>query len=75
MTLNEFVQEFAEQFEETPIEQFASDTVFKDLEEWGSLTSLSVISIVDEKLGKRITGADLRSSNTIEDLFNNANAK
>jgi acyl carrier protein len=75
MTLSEFVQLFAAEFEETPAGQFAPDTVFKDLEEWGSLVALSVIAIVDEKMDKRITGADIRSADTIEDLFSLANAK
>lgn len=69
MKLEEFVQKFAEQFDETPVAEFSSKTVFKDLEEWNSLTALSVIAIVDEELDKRITGADIRGSKTIEDLF------
>ena len=69
MKLEEFVQKFAEQFDETPADQFSQLTVFKDLEEWSSLTALSVIAMVDEELEKRITGADIRSSSTIEELF------
>jgi len=70
MDLNEFIKHFAEQFDETDLEVFEPTTVFKDLEEWSSLTALSVIAMVDEELEKRITGADIRSSNTIEDLYN-----
>ena len=61
--------EFAEQFDETPVEQFTNLTEFKNLAEWSSLTALSIIAMVDEELEKRITGADIRSSKTIEDLF------
>lgn len=69
MELNEFVKHFAEQFDETPLDEFKPTTVFKDLDEWGSLTALSIIAMVDEELDKRITGADIRTSNSIEDLF------
>ena len=69
MELNDFVQKFAEQFDETPIEQFNDLTDFKNLDEWSSLTALSIIAMVDEELEKRITGADIRSSKTIQDLF------
>ena len=69
MELNDFVQKFAEQFDETPIEQFNDHTDFKNLDEWSSLTALSIIAMVDEELEKRITGADIRSSKTIQDLF------
>ena len=70
MNLEEFVARFAEEFDETPAEQFMADTVFKGLDEWGSLTALSIIAMVDEEFEKRITGADLRSVETIKDLYN-----
>lgn len=70
MTLNEFVQAFAEEFDETPAESFTPATVYKDLDEWGSLTALSIIAMTMEVFEKKITGADLRSCNTIEDLYN-----
>ncbi len=69
MDVNEFVKHFAEQFDETPEELFKPTTLFKELEEWGSLTALSIIAMVDEELDIRITGADIRNSNSIEDLF------
>ena len=75
MTLDEFVSAFAAEFDETPEDQFKADTEFKTLEEWGSLTALSIISMVDENMDKTITGADLRASKTIEDLYNLANSK
>lgn len=69
MQLNDFVKNFAEQFDETPASNFSPETNFKDLEEWGSLTALSIIAMVDDIYEKRITGADIRSCNTINDLF------
>ena len=75
MTLDEFVSAFAAEFEETPEDQFKADTEFKTLEEWGSLTALSIISMVDENMDKTITGADIRASKTIEDLYNLAESK
>jgi len=75
MTLNEFVARFAEEFDETPEEMFAVDTEFKALEEWSSLVALSIIAMVDEEFDKSITGADIRASKTIEDLYNTVLAK
>ena len=69
MTLDEFVKRFAEEFDETPVEQFQPSTIYKNLEEWGSLTALSIIAMVDEEFEKRVTGADLRTCGTIEDLY------
>ena len=70
MTLDEFVTAFAEEFDETPADQFKADTVYKDLDEWGSLTALSIIALAMEVFGKKITGADLRGCSTIEELYN-----
>lgn len=70
MTLDEFVTAFAEEFDETPMEVFTPATIYKDLDEWGSLTALSIIALAMEGFDIKITGADLRSCNTIEDLYN-----
>ena len=75
MTLDEFVKAFAAEFDETPEDQFKADTEFKALDEWSSLTALSIIAMVDDQMDKTITGADIRASKTIEDLFNLANSK
>lgn len=70
MDLKEFVEHFAEQFDETAISEFQAGTKFKELDEWSSLLALSVIAMVDEEYDIRIKGDDIRSSETIEDLFN-----
>lgn len=70
MTLDEFVEAFAGELDDTPADQVTAKTEFKKLEEWSSLTALSIISCVDENMDKTITGADLRACTTIEDLYN-----
>ena len=75
MTLDEFVKAFAAEFDDTPAEQFTPTTNFRELEEWGSLVALAIISMVDDEMDVQITGADLRNSQTIEDLYNVVCAK
>ena len=70
MNLEQFIDDFAGEFDETPREEFKATTVFKDLDEWNSRTALSIISMIDDKYDKTITGATLRKAQTIEDLFN-----
>ncbi|MDR0864340.1 MAG: acyl carrier protein [Candidatus Symbiothrix sp.] len=69
MELNDFVKNFASQFEETDSSVFSPETSFKDLEEWSSLTALSIIAMVDEEYNVKIKGEDIRNSATIEDLY------
>ena len=75
MTLDEFVTVFAEEFDDTPVEDFNADTKYRQLDEWSSLVALSIISMVDDQFEKNITGADIRSTETIEDLYNLIQAK
>lgn len=70
MDIKEFIEKFADQFEDTDISLIDVDTVFKDLDEWSSLIALSLIAMVDEEYDVTIKGDDIRNSNTIQDLFN-----
>ena len=70
MDLKDFIVNFSSQFEETEISSFEAQTVFKELDEWSSLLALSIIAMVDEEYDVRIKGDDIRSSKTIENLFN-----
>lgn len=75
MEINEFVSNFAAQFDETEASVFAPDTEFKELEEWSSLIALSIIAMVDEEYEVALKGDDIKGSKTIEDLFNKVQAK
>lgn len=68
-TLNEFVQLFAELFDETDASAFTADTNFRELDEWSSLIGLSVIAMVDEEFGVALKGNDFRQAVTISDLY------
>lgn len=70
MELNEFISNFAEQFDETDADTIKADTVFKELEEWSSMTALAVIAMIDAEYDVQVKGADIRDSSTVEDLFN-----
>lgn len=75
MELKDFIQLFADQFDETAVDLFTPETNFKELDEWSSLVALSVISMIDEELDKQVTGADLRKVATIKELFDLVNSK
>lgn len=70
MELNDFIENFKDQFDETDVGAIKADTVFKELDEWSSMTALSVIAMIDAEYNIQIKGSDIRESRTIEDLFN-----
>jgi len=74
-SLDEFVELFAEQLEETDASEITAATVFHDLEEWSSLIGLSIVAMVDEEFDVALKGNDLKDSVTIEDLYNKVVAK
>lgn len=69
MELNDFVAKFAEQFDDTDPSEIHADTEFQNLDEWGSLVALAVIAFVKTEYGKTVTGKEIRSCNTVKDLF------
>lgn len=75
MELKEFIENLAEQFDDVAASDLKAETKFKELEEWSSLTSLSVIAMVDEEYGITIKGEEIRNSNTVEELFNAVKSK
>ncbi len=75
MELKDFIEHFAEQFDDTDTSEIKAETVFKELDEWSSLIALSVIAMVDEEYDVTIKGEDIRNSNTVEALFNAIKAK
>lgn len=69
MDLNEFIEKFAEQFDETDVSVFTAETRFKELDDWSSLVALSVIAMIDEEYNKSLKSDDLLKSETIQDLY------
>ena len=70
MDLNEFVSNFADQFDETEASEITASTEFHNLDEWSSLTGMGVIALAKTEYGKSITGRELRDCKTVEDVFN-----
>lgn len=69
MELEKFVENFADQFDETDAAEITAATNFRDLDEWSSLLGLSVIAMIDEEYDVTLRGDDMRKANTVEELF------
>ena len=69
MDLQQFIQQFAEQINDTDLTVFSAGTKFKELDEWSSLIALSVIAMIDDEYDVQIKGDDVRNASTIKELF------
>ena len=67
---NDFLFKFREQFEETEPSEICLDTNFHELDEWSSLTGLSIQALVDEEFDIQLSGDELQNVNTVRDLIN-----
>ena len=75
MGIKDFVAKFAEQFFDTDASEFKADTVFKELEEWSSLSVIQIIAMIDSEYGVTIDGLAIKEAETIQDLFNEVLAR
>ena len=67
--MEKFIENFSEILEETSKDSLSSETVFKSLNEWDSMTALMVIAMFDEKYNIKLNGKDLKDAITLNDLF------
>lgn len=65
----EFLNNFKEILDEEPNVEITLDTKFRDLDEWDSLTALSLIAMADEEYGATITGDEIKEMTTLNDIF------
>ncbi|MBK0378212.1 hypothetical protein [Mucilaginibacter segetis] len=70
MDIEKFISELADQYDDIDTSGFTSETLFKENEEWSSMTALSIIAMVDDSYSVRLTGDDIRKSQTIQDIYN-----
>ncbi len=75
MELKDFIDNFAAQMEETDPAEIQATTVFRDLDEWSSLSALSILAMVDEEYDVTLKGEDMKAAKTVEDLYNIVKSK
>lgn len=75
MKLDEFISNFADQFDDTDSSEITATTNYRELEEWSSLIALSIIAMVDEEYDVTLKGADIAGCDTVGDLFNLVQSK
>jgi len=75
MELDKFIANFAEQLDDTDPAEIKADTIFRQLDEWSSLSVMCTIAMVDAEYGVALKGDDINKAQTVEDLFNVVKSK
>ena len=69
MEIKEFIENFANQFDDTDVSVFSAETRFRELDEWSSLLALSVLAMVDDEYDVQLKADQMRKANTVQELF------
>jgi acyl carrier protein len=75
MEISTFLQNFADMLDDTDSAEITAEAIFRNLEEWDSLTALSLIAMADEEYSVKLTGEDIKSAVTLKDIFEIINNK
>lgn len=69
MKIEEFIEKFAEIFDDTDALTLTPQTRFRELEEWSSLAALGVIALADEEFDVELKTSEMRRTSTIQELY------
>ena len=69
MDIQDFINNFAEQFDDTDASEFQAETNFRDLEEWSSFLALAIMAMIKSEYDVAVTAQEMRDAQTVQDLF------
>lgn len=75
MEIKKFIDDFSNQFDDTEKSVFIPETLFRELDEWSSLSALSIMAMIDEEYDVQLKAEEMRQTNTIQELFDLVNSK
>ena len=68
MTIAEKLELLAETFD-VEVDEISEDTVLEELDNWDSMTKLSLIVMFDDECGKKITSDEIKGFKTVKDIM------
>jgi acyl carrier protein len=75
MGIQEFILRFAKFFEGMDPDDIQPETEYQELDDWSSLTALSIIALAKTGFGKTVTGIEVRRCKTVQELYDMITAK
>ena len=69
MDANEFIKNFAAQFDDTDASEFNLETRFRELDEWSSLNALAILNMIGKKYSVILKPEEMKLTNTVQELF------
>lgn len=70
ISIEEFTKGLEVEFEDVEPGTLTPETNYKNIKGWSSMHALIIIAYVDSNCNIILTGADLKSAQTVRDLYN-----
>lgn len=70
MSLEEFISKLEAEFEDMPKGTLKPDTDYRSIKGWSSMHALIIIAFIDINFNITLSGSDLKSTQTVSDLYN-----
>ncbi len=70
MSIDEFVTKLEAEFEDIPKGTLKPETDYRSIKGWSSMHALIIIAFVDIQFNITLSGTDLKSTQTVQDLYN-----
>jgi len=67
--MQKFLENMTEVLEDTEASLIKAESILRDFNDWDSLAALSLIAMADQEYEVQLTGADIDSATTLEDIF------
>ncbi len=75
MTIEEFTKKLEQELEDLESGTLKPNTNYRDLKNWSSMYALVIIAFIDFNFDVTLNGNDLKSTQTVSDLYNLVKAK
>ena len=69
MSLHEFIEKLEGEFEDLPKGALKPGTDYRTIKGWSSMHALIIIAFVDINFNLTLNGSDLKSTKTVQDLY------
>ena len=69
MDIQEFIENFVDQFDDLELADVKPESVMRDFDEWSSMIGLSLLNMADKEYGVKLTFDELRNAITVQNLF------
>ncbi len=70
MSVEKFIEQVEEEFEELESGSLKPESNFREYFEWNSVNALIIIALIDSEYDVTINAEDIQNSETVQDLYN-----